>query len=380
MTQRGMSLIELAIALFIGSLLSILLFNVLNQANTALVAVESLAAADINVVTFYDRFERDITGVFIPAIGDPDLADKAFAQQLKQAQEQEQVSPAPQAKGALAPSASALSASAPKNKAKSSSLKDIQVKRVFVYEEKENNLALFSFVTDNPAVGYHQEKPRIVRVVYTLKHEPKATTYALWRKESLKLGIKKDEQAREYCLLRNIQSLRLELLAPAAEEKAASQQAASQQAAPQQAAVQEEPDKKTSAAPLIVYKVWPAKNEDTNKDVDKAGQKIGKDLPQFVKVYLRYSDARDKQAKIYEFVFPISCYRAPSQTILNVQLIHQQREEQKKQQAEQQTQQDKQRAAPTSATPSPKNPSPGAGLAGLMGGQNSQQRRNTVGA
>ena len=368
MTQRGMSLIELAIALFIGSLLSILLFNVLNQANSALVAVESLASADINVVTFYDRFERDIMGAFIPAIGDPDLADKAFAQQLKQAQEQEQAASAAQSKGAPAQ----------KKQAKNSSLKDIQVKKVFVYEEKSGNLTLFSFVTDNPATGYQQAKPRIVRVVYTLKHEPKVATYALWRKESLKLGLKKDEQAREYCLLRNIKSLRLELLAPAAEEKVASQQA------PQKAAVQEEPDKKTSAAPLIVYKVWPAKNEDENKEVDKAGQKIGKDLPQFVKVYLHYSDARDKQVKIYEFVFPISCYRAPSQTILNVQLIHLQREEQKKQQAEQQTQQDKQRAAPTQAPAAPapvvKNPSAAAGLAGLMGGQNSQQRRNTVGA
>lgn len=365
--QRGMSLIELAIALFIGSFLSILLFNVFNQANTTLVAVESLASADINVVTFYDRFERDITGAFIPAIGDPDLADKAFAQQLKKAQEQEQAAATQQA------AQPQKGLSAPKSKTKNASLQDIQVKKVFVYEEKNNNLALFSFVTDNPAVGYQQAKPRIVRVVYTLKREPKENLYALWRKESLKLGIKKDEQAREYCLLHNIKSLRLELLAPPESEEKKTQQPAS-----------EEPDKKTKVPPLSVYKLWPAKNEDATKNVDKAGQKVSKDLPQFVKVYLHYSDVRDKQVKIYEFVFPISCFRAPSQTILNVQLIHQQREDQKKQQAEQQTQQDKDRAAQTQtpAAPAPvvKNPSAAAGLAGLMGGQNSQQRRNTVGA
>jgi prepilin-type N-terminal cleavage/methylation domain-containing protein len=354
MKQPGVSLIELLIAMFIGSMLSVVLFSILNQASKSLVLVERIATTDLHIMTFYDRFERDVTGAFIPAIGDPDLADKAFAQLLKQAQSQEQ---------GAAPGAQAE----PKG-AKTGSLQDIQVKKVFVYEEKENNLALFSFITDNPVAGYHQSKPRIARVTYTLKPERGAKTYTLWRKESLKLGMKKDEHAREYKLLNHIESLRLELLAPAPVEE---------KAAPQKSDV----DEKTKAAPLKIYKSWPI------NESDKDSKKTSKDLPQFVKVYVRYVDALEHRATDYEFLFPISCFRAPSQSILNVPLIHQQREEQKKQLAEQQTQQEKQRVAQTKqpaaeTQPAPaKTPSPVAGIAQMMvGAQDAQQRRNTVGA
>lgn len=317
MMQRGVSLIELMIALVISSLLALMLFGILNQAGNSLKSVESIAATDLAIVSFYDRFERDITGAFIPAIGDPDLADKAFAQQLKQAQEKEEKSQAqqqqqqPQNTSAIVPQ---------KKPEKSVSLQDIQVKKVFVYEEKDNNLAQFSFVTCNPVSSYREEKPRIVRVVYTLKPEAGTKNYILWRQESIKLGTKFALQARAYALLRHVVSLRLELLAPKPLEDK------------DKKAVQDGKQEKKSTTPLITFNQWPTKGTESEKEPTK-------DLPQFVKVYVRYADSIDNRIKSYEFLFPIGCFRAPSQSILNVQLIHQQRENQKKEQAQQQTQQ-----------------------------------------
>lgn len=319
MKPYGFSLLEIIIALFISSILSIMLFSILNQTSTLLNRVEGIAATDIPVITCYDRIERDITGAFIPSIGNPDAADKAFTKQLKEAEEQEEKKQEEQ-KDKKIPQT--------KTPIKQVSLQDIQVKKVFVYEEKNNNLALCTFITCNPAIGYNEAKPRIARVIYTLERDHNNKTYVLKRKESEKLGLKAAEQeGREYTLLRNISSLRFELLAPQTTEK--KEQSAQEE--------QNKAETKPKAAPLITYKTWPIESEES----DKESKKVGKDLPQFVKVFLNYNDPINNREKKYEFMFPIFYFRAPSKSLLNTPLIHLKREEQKKQLAEQEQQEAK---------------------------------------
>ncbi len=348
MMQRGFSLIELVIALLISSILAVVLFGILNQTSSSLVSIESIVSSDITIASFYDRLERDVTGAFVPPIGDPDLADKAFTQQLKQAEEQEQKQQEQQQ------DQKNKNVIAQKKLVKSASLQDIQIKKAFVYEEKNKNLAQFSFITCNPLAVYREAKPCIVRVVYTLRPESGAKTYTLERQESLKLGLKAALKARAYPLLRYIESLRLEFLAP---------QPVDEKEKPVAVELDQQKEKKKSAAPLITFKQWPIKEE----MVDKDDKKIRPDLPQFVKVYLRYANPVDKQIKNYEFLFPIRCFRAPSPSLLNTALIHQQREEQKKQLAQQQTQQDKQAATPASPQ---KTPQTNVGIAQMMLGRN----------
>ncbi len=317
---RGFSLLELVITLFISSLLSLLLFNVLNQSTVLLRRIESITATDIPVITCYDRLERDITGAFIPSIGDPDTGDKAFAKQLKEAEEQEEKQQEEQKKQ------EAKKITQPKTPVKQVSLQDIQVKKVFVYEEKNNNLSLFTFITCNPAIGYHQVKPRMARVLYTLTYERDSKTYTLKRTESEKLGLKSAESdGRQYTLLRNIVSLRFEFLAPKTEEK---KEQFSQE-------TQNKSENQQTAPPLVTYTSWPIKI--SSEGTDKENKKIGQDLPQFVKILLTFREPVDQGEKKYEFLFPIFYFRAPSKSLLNTPLIHLKREDQKKQLAEQAT-------------------------------------------
>lgn len=314
MMRRGFSLIEILIALTIASILAILLYSSLDQAGLWLKRVEGVTGTDIAIGTFYDRFERDIAGAFIPPIGDPDRADRAFAQHLKQVQEQEDK------KQQQPPDKKDTQQKAPP--VKNVSLKDIQVKNVFVYQAQDNNLKELSFITNNPACAYGNHKPHIVRVTYTLERESGKSTYTLKRQESAKLGPKFVRKERAYQLLNHIVSLKLDFRAPQPVEK-------EKTAKPQDSSEQK------TAAPLITFDSWPPEQKKSETDAIR-------DLPQFVHVYLTYQNPVDEQIKKYEFSYQIKCYRAPSQAILNVNLIHEQRTEEQKKIDEQKTQQPQQ--------------------------------------
>jgi prepilin-type N-terminal cleavage/methylation domain-containing protein len=334
--KRGFSLIEFIIAMAIASGLALLLFNSLNQSTQTLKMVESIATVDINVVSFYDRFERDISGAFIPVIGDPDLADRTFMQRLEKQQKDALAKQNAQAQGAGG------QAKAPQVNIKPEkpvSLRDIQLKKPFVYEEEGQNLKTFSFITCNPFAVYGPAKPRMARVSYTLKHDPiDKDNYALWRRQSDKLAFESDKESREYVIMRHIKSLRLELLAPPQKDENKKDE--------------EQDPKQQQQEKLAVYKMWPAHKEEKKQEESKPGDKPAlvekiDDLPRAVKFYLDYEDPIEQQVKKYEFMFAIVCYKAPSPAVLNVSLIHEQRVDQQKKQAE------KQRAAEQQQTPKP---------------------------
>ena len=168
--RQGFSLIELMVVLTISSGIALMLFQVYNQSMRILGRVDGIVSTDIRVFTFYDRFEKDVTGAFIPLIGDLELAKKMLekhegdvrTQQLKQQEksaegsDKEKKSEKPQ-------------------KVKPVTLADIQVKRSFVCSQKDGKLSQLSFITNNPMEVYSEGssvvKPRIARVSYSVEPE-----------------------------------------------------------------------------------------------------------------------------------------------------------------------------------------------------------------
>lgn len=315
--KSGFTLIELVVAITISSIIGILLFNVLNQSSRLLTRVDSIVTSDISIVTFYDRFEKDIMGAFIPVIGDLNRAKKVLEQHESEARSHEiKKQEAKEGESESKPLSPVT-------------LKKIQVQKPFIYEKKDENLALFSFITCNPLQVYKQIKPRIARVVYTLKSVPgEPKTYQLLRKESNQLGFDVDKEARNFVLLRNIRSLKLKFLAvepkknkkqlEKAEQdkkKRSSKKELNKTQADTSADKKAEKEKKTE--PLKTYTIWPPKKE-------KEGRELG-DLPQFVTVVLEYDDPFEKVTKTHTFTFPIFNYRAPGEDVLNVPLMLQER-------------------------------------------------------
>jgi len=302
--RYGFTLIELVIAIAISSIIGVLLFNIFSQSNRLLTKVNSIVAADMNIVAFYDRFEKDISGAFIPIIGDLELAKEVLAKHEIEVRSQEVKKEEEQG------AAKKIKPIEPVT------LKKIQVRQPFIYEQKGNNLSLFSCITCNPLQVYKQIKPRIARIIYTLKPDPmRSGTYQLLRKESKKLGFNADKKARSFILLHNIRSLRLEFLAPEPEKKPSLSLSKDQERVKKDQPEKAEKKKKERPKPLKTYTKWPIK-ESKNGD---------RDLPQFVNVFLDYYDPYENVSRNYTFVFPLFNYKAPTEAILNVPLMLQER-------------------------------------------------------
>ena len=333
--KQGFSLIELMVALTISSGVALMLFQVYNQSLRILGRVDGIVSTDIRVMTFYDRFEKDVTGAFIPLIGDLDLAKKMLekhegdvrTQQLKQ-QEQEGEGGESKEKSAQKP-----------QKVKPVTLADIQVKRSFVCSQKDGKLAELSFITNNPLEVYAESpsvKPRIARVSYSIEQDKeKKGLFKLVRRESKKLKLAEIKKERPYALLNNIKSLKVELLAtepvkePEEEEKTekdkdpkdVKKEADKKEGDPKK----EEKKEEEKPKPLKTYTEWPASDEKEVQSKDDKKKPSPRDLPQFVKVFLTYEDPIEEREKAYEFMIPVFSFAAPSKEVLSVPLLVQER-------------------------------------------------------
>jgi len=163
---------------------------------------------------------------------------------------------------------------------------------------------------------YKQIKPRIARVVYTLKPDPiTPQAYQLLRKESTELGFSAGKKARGFVLLRNIRSIRLAFLATEPEKKEKKKLEKHEPGKKLQSKkIEPEKKKEEKPKPLKKYTVWPPEKKDELWD-----------LPQFVNVMLNYYDPFEDMTKTYTFTFPIFNYRAPGEDVLNVPLMLQER-------------------------------------------------------
>ena len=153
MQRRGFSLIEVMIALMITSMLLAGLFATIYQVGFMQRSVETIVSADERAAIILHQMERDIMGVFIP---------EQIHKIIKKEDEDSK-------KG---------------------------IDKVFYGTQKEKQLELLTFITNNPLELYLKiknvkPKPRVARVLYRLVPEKgHKNSFTLTRQEGQKLSFK----------------------------------------------------------------------------------------------------------------------------------------------------------------------------------------------
>lgn len=202
----GFTLIEITIALFISSMLTLLLYQSFSQAQRAARNSSALIDAVTAMPIAYNQLEKDFTTIFVPARVFSDIADKA---QKKE--------------GASSPAQTTASSPEESDKKPKEPFKDI-----FVSTLQEKNLAQLSFISTHSLALYNTVVPHAVRVLYRLMptvDNPKIFTLVRQETTTLDMPLKKfkEEKVREYDLMRGVKELRVELLVPEKEPEAEQQ-------------------------------------------------------------------------------------------------------------------------------------------------------------
>ena len=64
--RKGFTIIEVVIAIFLASLISLSLFQLLNQVRRAVKRITNVIDVDMPLIGFYNQVEKDVTGMFAP--------------------------------------------------------------------------------------------------------------------------------------------------------------------------------------------------------------------------------------------------------------------------------------------------------------------------
>ena len=131
---NGFALVEIMISIAISSVLSLVLFTILLQVQKSAQLVASDVSIGIQVMTGYDRLQKDLTGMFWP-IG-PEISKIVFSENTH--------------------------------------FNDLEI------------LKECSFITSNPLQVYGEVKPRVARIIYTLEPEESSNSnrFILYRQET----------------------------------------------------------------------------------------------------------------------------------------------------------------------------------------------------
>ncbi|MBI2775322.1 type II secretion system protein [Candidatus Dependentiae bacterium] len=258
MKKSGFTLIELVIGmLFSGILITVLFssFSLINRVNNF---VDRIISRDVRVAIIDNQLQKDLNGAFIPLQAVPAAEKKS--------------TPLPGQKDAAAP----------KEPAKKEEKKKL-LENVFIGRNKDNNLSVLSFITNNPLLIYEKEKgivakPRIVRVVYRLAADKEHPgSFILTRQEGSDLSLdaydeKAAKQIKGYHLGSFIKSIKAEYNAPKK---------------------QENKDQKKEYSAL---QEWPEKEKKSDEKPE---------MPQFIKIEMVLWDEAMEEEKKYSFMHEI---------------------------------------------------------------------------
>ncbi len=252
MHRKGFTIIELLIAFTIASLLTGALLTSFFQSNRLVNSLDDYMDIYATVLLVDQQLCKDLAGAFIPrqAIAPP--------KQKKQEPAQGQAKEASQ-----------------KEAKKKPLLKD-----PFVARNKDGQLSMLSFITNNPMRVYvdpekNEPKPLIVRVVYTLDGQ------TLYRQEDTELDLQpytsKDSKIERYALAENVKNIEATFVA-------------TEQGEPKEGA-QPEPEQKT-------FDDWQVGSDE--KDLRSKVK-----LPDVVEIELELWDARKKRSRSFSLSMPI---------------------------------------------------------------------------
>jgi len=202
--KSGFILLEIIIAIALGSLIGLAVFSTFFQVNKAYNMAGRVIAFDVRATMIQHQLERDLSGAFVPFVVEKQetkitvkqvtVKDKAGTKTAQKKEQEKEVQEKP-------------------------------LDKAFHVEVQDDSLALFSFITSNPMHVYGKQKPRIARVTYSLVPEKQRgsgpKTYTLFRQESSDLLFKKlkEKGERGNELVMRVGRLSLEFTAKPAKKK-----------------------------------------------------------------------------------------------------------------------------------------------------------------
>lgn len=172
MNKSGYILVEVMMAVLLGSLMLGVLFQSLSQTNTLFGKVVGLSSIERAAVLVQQQFETDFSGMIAPQIVEKKEEGQESSSLDKDKKPDEK-------------------------KADTSKEKKEEPFKSFSFETGDKGtVKIISFVTTNPLLTYKQPCPRIVRVAYRVVADPQHQgSFQLLRQQSEELFLKRFEAA-----------------------------------------------------------------------------------------------------------------------------------------------------------------------------------------
>lgn len=204
MIKPGFSLIEFLIASLISGMLSVILFASLMQVNRSVTRVDEVASMYSGAGIMHNQFEWDISGAFVPYLGQPEKSEE-HKEQPAQDKSQPQAKDQQKSEG---------------KKEQKTEEKKKKLAKVFYGVGADKNFEL-TFITSNPMQVYWsanvgRAKPRVTRIRYFAKEDKEHPgSFMVMRQESddldaAVLGKSGEEKVRAYVLAEQIKEIKVE--------------------------------------------------------------------------------------------------------------------------------------------------------------------------
>lgn len=205
MIKKGFALVEIIVSIAISSVISVVLFTILMQVQKSAQFVASDVSVGIQIITGYERLQKDFTGMFWPQFMPPKIKPAAKSQE------------AAQDRAGLKSSSQDVNAGESSKMGQGEDFEpyiDIS-KIIFSENTRFNELEILkecSFITCNPLQVYGETKSRVARVIYSLEPELNSPTgsFSLYRQEGTSLDyLQVKNEATKFVLISGIRSLNL---------------------------------------------------------------------------------------------------------------------------------------------------------------------------
>lgn len=204
--KSGFTLIEIMIATLIASVLSISLFYSYSQTNRMVGFIDDYVEIFDAAILIDQRFSKDVSGAFIPV------------QAIRQKKDD---------KAKKEPDKKKVDAKQPDvKKSEKEQNKAPVLKDPFISKNFENNLTMFSFITNNPVRSFWGKqsggpKTNVARIVYTLEADKTAPKdkpkFTLYRQEGQDLNLSsytnKESQVERYAVAENVKACKILFIA-----------------------------------------------------------------------------------------------------------------------------------------------------------------------
>ena len=204
--KAGFGLLDVLVALTVGSILSVLVYRSIEQINRSVRSMEETTQMQSTRALFESRFDDDIGGAFVPRAAFEEVVGKKPAS-----------APAPTASVGIKNKPTDKSAEKKGDKkAVSYKLNDaFRVENFSVGQGKAiSDKSVFTFITSNPLIAYGETTARFARIAYVFQKQ-ESTRIKLVRYESPELDYKKFGDAQKsgklhgYTVLENINEFEL---------------------------------------------------------------------------------------------------------------------------------------------------------------------------